>query len=227
MNHQHPNMAATLTQERLCDFSEVTQAAPFTSFLGRQQVKEYIDKQPGSLTFDLTVLAAVEFGLVRLASHSDEKISRVVLPTPILPQDARLAIAKYDTTDTKPCETARRIIQGNIQPRDMFLFTGDLQKYLGLARPQYNSLDEGLAALPELLSERLNESAELIDDLLAGMWAEYQQLVWKLRLLVMLEAKDNTSREDDINESIRHFRTKWEPGTTVENSNYTTMPSRW
>lgn len=212
MAPQRTTLPVILSEERLCVFDAVGQSEDFTSFLSRRDVNDYLETPLGAIVLELTALAAVEFALVRLVYMTEQPMGNVPLPLPISPQDARLALVRYDTTDTKPCETAERILAGNIRPQDLFLFTGDLQKYQILAEPDYESLEEGLESLPSLVAARLNISATLLaKDLLEGMWAEFQQLVWRLRLLVMLEVKEDISKEDKIKKAIRSFRGRWDP----------------
>lgn len=209
MPPQNHSIPLLLWQEKVCDFNALANVTDLNQFLDRPSVSEYLREPAGFLTFNLTNLAAVEFALIRAVGSSEGLVERVPLPTQVLPQDLRLALAKYDTTHTKPCKTAKRIIEGYFHPSDIFLFTGDLQKFRTLAEPKYESLAEGLEALPGLLADNNNESAELIPDLLGGMWAEYQQLVWGLRLHVMNEATSGESHEDQMRRVIRDFRERW------------------
>lgn len=211
---QRERIDIIMQQEQVCGFNDAASAVDLTLFMNEREVKEYLHNRLGRLVYDLTALAAVEFGLIRLVSSSDNKIERVDLPLDVLPQDVRLAIAKYDTTDTKPCRTAERILAGDIYPQDIFLFTGDLQKYSVLVEEHHDSLEEGLDHFSTRLEEHLNRSANLVSYLISGMWADFQQVVWRLRLLVMMEAKERVSREDGIREVLRDFRNKWYPPST-------------
>jgi hypothetical protein len=210
MSDLRPNIRRILQDESLCDFARCNDSRSLSSFLAEYEVREYLRTPIGRLIYDLSALAAVEFALIRLASRI-ETFSRITLPIRIAPQDAFLAMTKYDTTDTKPCKTAERIIEGDISAHDLFLFTGDWQKYLlmvGIDTP----LDVGLAEFPEKLSQLVQPAAkQLIGHLKYGMWAEFQHLIWKLRLIVMTEARDKASRESDIREAIANFRDRWGP----------------
>lgn len=206
---QHKNMSTILEQEHLCSFNAIDNAGDLIPLMSEPEVKQYLNDRVGRLVFDLTVLAAVEFGLIRLVSASEVKIERVDLPLAVLAQDARLAIAKYDTTDTKPCKTAQRILAGDIYPVDIFLFTGDLQKYLLFGDGHYASLEEGVKHFSTDLASHLNRSGDVVSDLISGMWAEFQQTVWRVRLLVMFEARQGVSKEYEIRKALSGFRDKW------------------
>jgi hypothetical protein len=210
MSNLRPNISRILQDESLCDFARCTDSRSLSSFLAEYEVREYLQTPTGRLIHDLSALAAVEFALIRLVSRL-ETFSVITLPVPITPQDAFLAITKYDTTDTKPCKTAERIIEGDISAHDIFLFTGDWQKYLLMVDSE-TPLDVGLEEFPEKLNQFVQPAAqELIGHLKYGMWAKFQQLVWKLRLIVMTEAKGQDSKEDYIREAIAKFRDRWGP----------------
>lgn len=209
MTPQSSGIQSILETTHLCDFSNCINAPDLNSLLTAPDATQYLGTNIGLLISDLTVLAALEFALVRVSYGPRRTI--VSLPMVLAPNDVWLGITKYDTTDTKPCETAARIINGQIFPVDLFLFTGDLQKYEKLVAsgtPLELGLEQLRSGLPNVLQPRIKTLARYLT---RGMWWDFQQLVWKLRLLIMREAHTGVSKESAIRDAIRDFRNDWLP----------------
>ena len=209
MGAQTSDIQRILEDNGLCDFSLCTTSRGLASLLNEPDVMQYLGTSVGQLISNLTILAAVEFGLVRI-SYGPQGL-RVPLPVVIERQDVWLSITKYDTTDTKPCKTGERIINGQIFAYDLFLFGGDWQKYETVVSPGA-SLEQGLDQLATKLTSALHPKIHtLAEYLTSGMWWEFQQLVWRLRLLVMREAHTSVSKESEMIDAVVNFRNNWPP----------------
>lgn len=105
------------------------------------QLRETLGKSPegfqsneASFIENMVFLTAAEFSLVR----SVDPQGQVRFPLRVGPAEFRLAVMKYDTLEGGNCVTAARIVrQKRPLLQDIFLFSGDAQKY-GRIDPGFN-----------------------------------------------------------------------------------------
>jgi hypothetical protein len=196
-----------LTNYNLCQFEPILESSAIVSQLDRLNKSGFFQTRDGSFSREMVALASAEFAFVREASIQDEA-DDIKFPFMVTAQDVRVAIAKYNTTSTYHCRQKERVAKGEIHLSDVFLFTGDLQKYERFfeGQPDEKKLDEYV----NVLNQNLNDTAtELAAGLLTGKWAEFQVLLWKLRLWSLQEYFRSTSQKGQKEEAAIAFREKW------------------
>jgi hypothetical protein len=195
-----------LTSLEICEFEPVYRAPVIQGLVERLDQNAFFQSREGLFSREMVALAAVEFALARVVG-TQENANEMRFPLLILPSDARLALAKYNTTSTFHCRQKERIAAGEIQLSDIFLFTGDLQKYERFFEGKLS--EEGLADFFRVLGENLNEAAGVVSDLFGGVWAEFQGLVWQLRWWSIQEYFQSRSAQEQKEAAALAFNKRW------------------
>lgn len=150
---------------------------------------------------DLFYTAAAEFALIRQAYTP--RFPRLELPIEVLPQDAKLALMKADTTLSDPCyETIERLRSGDIRGDDVFLFAGDSLKFeriLGDEQKQISFLSDAISCFETLDRYQRDEFFyPLLKDFFDSPLLYLESILWKLQIDILKFKKPHLEISSDI-----------------------------